>query len=96
MLNEIARLKRKIKVLEEEKEDIDRRRRIAWRRYFIVKKTSLPKTCPKCDSGLLIERVNSNNGGIYAACSNYPLMCKYYVKEKKKEFNAYKLKYNRG
>jgi len=91
----IEQLEQKIKELEAANEELDRKRRIAWRRYFLTKQISLPKKCPKCATGLLIERVNSKHGGIYAACSNYPLMCSYYVKDKKNKdvLNAYDLNY---
>lgn len=92
-MDTIEELKRRIKELEELVETIDRRRRLGWRHYFLKERISLPKTCPWCETGLLIVKPITDNGGVYAACSNYPLMCRYYVKDKKKEFNAYKLKY---
>lgn len=96
MENEIKKLKIRIKELEEANEDLDRRRRRGWRSYFLKEAISLPKKCPKCDTGLLIVKPAQNNG-IYAACSNYPLMCNYYFKEDKKKnkktFDAYRLAY---
>ena len=92
---ELEELKRRIKELEEANEDLDRKMRRGWRSYFLKEAVSLPKKCPKCDTGLLIVKPARNNG-IYAACSNFPLMCNYYFKEnkkKKRNLNAYELKY---
>jgi len=91
MSQEIAKLKKRIQELESQVESLDRKRRFGWRRYFLKESISLPKPCPRCETGLLIIKT-SKEGGVYAACSNYPVACSYYVKEKKKgALNAYDL-----
>lgn len=91
-MNEIEKLTKRIQELESQVTDLDRRRRMGWRRYFLKERISLPKLCPKCRTGLLILKPASN-GGVYAACSNYPVTCSYYIKDKKKDdtLNAYNI-----
>jgi hypothetical protein len=90
---EITSLKSDLVNYKEAFEKQEKKARVAWRRYFLVKCNSIPKPCPWCD-GLIIERVN-RHGGYYAACSNYLTNdCNYYVKEKKDKksiLNAYEL-----
>jgi len=89
----IKQLEQRIKELEAANENLDRKMRRGWRSYFLKERVSLPKPCPRCGNGLLIVR-QAKNGGIYAGCSNFPLTCNYYVKEKRKNvLNAYELKY---
>ena len=92
MSQEIAKLKKRIQELESQVASLDRKRRLGWRSYFLKERISLPKPCPWCKSGLLIIKP-TENGGVFAACSNYPTICRYYVKDKKKDntLNAYDL-----